>query len=194
MQVKIYREPENESLILDEEALAKYHELVSSLGIPVVTPKKVPSVYQSLNTAQSRILTALCPLKSRIKAFNKSAIPVEILETIKFVTDNEMFDEIEIWCDDTKPDPLVIGKHYRSPEDKASGYNWNMHSTLIARWGDCAYEFPVLLEMGTERIQQNFMQIAVIAKQAVQNFIDCPDMHVQQFINNGRTPFENIRV
>ncbi len=32
------------------------------------------------------------------------------------------------------------------------GYNWRMHHTLVARWGDCAYEFLELLELGRQRI------------------------------------------
>ena len=36
MEVKIYREPENEALILDEEQLAEYHQLTSELGLKVI--------------------------------------------------------------------------------------------------------------------------------------------------------------
>ena len=184
-QVKIYREPENEHLIMDEEALTEYHRLTAELGIPAVKPEKVPNVYQPINQAQARILTALCPTAVKVTAYTKSTIPVEVLQTIKFAQDMEMFDWMEVWYDDKAPDPIIIGKNYMSEDDRAKGYNWKMHYTLVARWGDCAYEFLDLLELGTKRIIQNLTNEAKEIKQLVDMFLAEPEVHAQKFIQNG---------
>jgi len=154
MQVKVYREPENEHLILDENALAEYHRLTEELGIPAVKPEKVPNVYQPLNNAQVRILTALCPASVKI------------------------------------PDPMIIGKGYQSEEDRNKGYSWRMHHTLIARWGDCAYEFVDLLELGRKRVMQNLLIDAKELKQLVDMFLAEPEVHVEKFIQTGTTIYK----
>jgi hypothetical protein len=190
MQVKVYREPENEHLILDENALAEYHRLTEELGIPAVKPEKVPNVYQPLNNAQVRILTALCPASVKITAYTKSTIPVEVLQTIKFAQDMEMFDWMEVWYDDKAPDPMIIGKGYQSEEDRNKGYSWRMHHTLIARWGDCAYEFVDLLELGRKRVMQNLLIDAKELKQLVDMFLAEPEVHVEKFIQTGTTIYK----
>lgn len=190
MEVKVYREPENEHLILDEEALNEYHKLTAELGIPAVKPEKVPNVYQPLNQAQVRILNALCPTAVKITAYTKSTIPVEVLQTIKFAKDMEMFDWMEVWYDDKAPDPMIIGKNYMSEEDRTKGYNWRVHHTLVARWGDCAYEFLDLLELGRKRIIQNLINEAKEIKQLAEIFLAEPEVHAEKFIQNGTITYK----
>lgn len=185
MEVKIYREPENEHLILNEEALKLYHELTAELNIPAVKPKKVPNVYQPLNQTQVRILSALCPVSVDMTKYTKSTIPVEVLQTIKFAKDMQMFDRICVWYDDKEPDPMIIGKNFMSEEDKTKGYDWRMHHTLIARWGDCAYEFLDLLELGKQRIIKRMINEATEIKQLVDMFLGAPDVHADKFIESG---------
>jgi hypothetical protein len=190
MEIKIYREPENEHLILDENALAEYHRLTEELGIPAVKPEKVPNVYQPINLAQARILGALCPMSVKITAYTKSTIPVEVLQSIKFAQNMEMFDWMEVWYDDKAPDPMIIGKSYQSEEDRVKGYNWRMHHTLVARWGDCAYEFLELLELGRQRIIQNLTNEAKEIKQLVDMFLAEPEVHTEKFIQTGTTIYK----
>ena len=92
MEVKIYREPENVGLLLDENELAEYQQLAEELGIPEVKQGKTPSVYQTLNQVQIRALEALCPAKTSLEEYNRSTIPVEVLRALKFIKENEMFD------------------------------------------------------------------------------------------------------
>lgn len=188
--VKIYREPENEHLILDEEALTEYHRLTAELGIPAVKADKVPNVYQPINQSQVRILTALCPMSAKITDYTKSTIPVEVLQTIKFAQDMEMFDWMEVWYDDKAPDPMIIGKNFMSEDDRAKGYNWRTHHTLVARWGDCAYEFLELLELGRKRIIQNLTNEAKEIKQLVDLFLAEPELHAEKFIQNGTITYK----
>ncbi len=190
MQVKIYREPENQHLIVDEEALKLYHELTAELNIPAVKPEKVPNVYQPLNQAQIRILSALCPVSVDMTKYTKSTIPVEVLQTIKFAKDMEMFDKICVWYDDKEPDPMIIGKNYIAEDDRIKGYDWRMHHTLIARWGDCAYEFMDLLELGRQRVMKRMMNEATEIKQLIDMFLAAPEVHADKFIESGTTIYK----
>jgi hypothetical protein len=71
MEVKIYREPENEALILDEAQLAEYHELTSELGLQVVTQQEqqVPNIYTFLNSAMTKQLHAICPKHESVENY-----------------------------------------------------------------------------------------------------------------------------
>jgi translation initiation factor 2 alpha subunit (eIF-2alpha) len=190
MEVKIYREPENVGLLLDEEQLKEYQTLASELGIPEVNPDKIPSVYQVLNHNQTRALEALCPASIDLKNYSRSTIPVEVLQAIKFVTDNEMFDKIEVWYDDKNPDPMIIGKKYNNDNDRQKGYSWTMVNTLIARWGDCAYELPELVEMGKKRLVEEKKEKAIDLLQKINSFLEYPEIHINRYLSDGFLNFE----
>ena len=190
MEVKIYREPENVGLLLDDEQLEKYQSLALELGIPEVKPDKTPSVYQVLNTSQTRALEALCPASIDLKSYSRSTIPVEVLQAIKFVVDNEMFDKIEVWYDDKNPDPMIIGKKYNNDNDRQKGYSWTMVNTLIARWGDCAYELPELIEMGKKRLVEEKKEKAIDLLQKINSFLEYPEIHINKYLSDGYVNFE----
>ena len=176
MEVKIYREPENVGLLLDDE--------------PEVKPDKTPSVYQVLNTSQTRALEALCPATTELKKYSRSTIPVEVLQAIKFVVDNDMFDVIQVWFDDKNPDPMIIGRKYNNDNDRQKGYSWTMTSTLIARWGDCAYELNELVEMGKKRLVEEKKEKAIDLLQKINSFLEYPEIHINKYLSDGYVNFE----
>ena len=190
MEVKIYREPENVGLLLDDEQLEKYQSLALELGIPEVKPDKTPSVYQVLNTSQTRALEALCPATTELKNYSRSTIPVEVLQAIKFVVDNDMFDVIQVWFDDKNPDPMIIGRKYNNDNDRQKGYSWTMTSTLIARWGDCAYELNELVEMGKKRLVEEKKEKAIDLLQKINSFLEYPEIHINKYLSDGYVNFE----
>jgi hypothetical protein len=190
MEVKIYREPENVGLLLDENELAEYQQLASELGIPEVKNDKTPSVYQTLNTVQARALEALCPAKTDLEFYNRSTIPVEVLRAIKFIRENEMFDFIKVWYDDKNPDPIIIGEKYKSQSDRSNNYSWNTEKILIARWGDCAYELPELVEMGKERIKKEYTEMAIDIQNKINAFMEYPDIYINKFLSDGYMNFK----
>ena len=190
MEVKIYRELENVGLLLDEEQLEKYQSLALELGIPEVKPDKTPSVYQVLNSSQTRALEALCPASTELKNYSRSTIPVEVLQAIKFVVDNDMFDVIQVWYDDKNPDPMIIGKRYQNDNDRQKGYSWMMTSTLIARWGDCAYELSELVEMGKKRLMEEKKEKAIDLLQKINSFLEYPEIHINKPLSDGYVNFE----
>jgi hypothetical protein len=194
MEVKIYREKENEILIMDEQELISYNQLAEELGIK---PKKqddiqnCPIVYPILNEAMQRQLKALCPSSTDLKEYTRSTIPVEILRVCKFCIDNEMFDDIKVWFDDKQLDPLIIGYKWRSEEDKQKGYSWNKNKYLIARWGDCAKEIPELLSDGFERVKQQLLDKAVEVNEKVKSIIANPDIYARKIVN-GQSSDMNV--
>jgi hypothetical protein len=190
MEVKIYREPENVGLLLDEDQLAEYQQLAEELGIPEVNPTKTPNVYQVLNTQQERALKALCPASLLLESYNRSTIPVEVLHAIKFVKENEMFDFIRVWYDDKNPDPMIIGERYTSEESRQKEYTWNTYKSLIARWGDCAYELNELVEMGKERLKKEYTEKALDIQMKIEAFLKYPDIQINKYLEDGNVNFE----
>lgn len=190
MEVKIYREPENVGLLLDENELAEYQQLAKELGIPDVKSDKTPSVYQTLNQVQIRALEALCPAKTELAFYNRSTIPVEVLRAIKFIKENEMFDFIKVWYDDKNPDPIIVGEKYRTQNDREKEYSWNTEKVLVARWGDCAYELPELVEMGKARLKEEFTAKAIDIQSKIESFLEHPELYVNKYLSEGRINFE----
>jgi hypothetical protein len=190
MEVKIYREPENVGLLLNEDELAEYQQLAEELGIPEVKSGKTPSVYQTLNAVQVRALQALCPASTSLESYSRSTIPVEVLRAIKFIKENEMFDFIKVWYDDKNPDPIIVGEKYRTQSDRDNGYTWNTEKILIARWGDCAYELPELVEMGKIRLKQEFTEKAIDIQSKIESFLTHPELYINKYLSEGRINFE----
>jgi hypothetical protein len=187
MEVKIYREPENEALILDEVQLAEYNDLASELGFATtqnVEEQNVPNIYISLNTAMEKQLKAICPVKVDADKYNKSTIPLEVLKVYKFAKDNKMFDGFHIWYNDVDPDPMLIGWNWRSESDKEKGYTWCINRFLIARWGDCALELPELLELGFQKMKQELLDKAQSAIDKCNAVLSNPDLHVRKILSN----------
>lgn len=193
MEVKIYREPENENLILDEEQKTEYNQLISELGFPEQSDKSknhTPNVYPFINDAMEKQLKALCPAVSKAEKYTVSTIPLEVLKVLKFAKENEMFDEYEIWYADKEPDPLLIGKKWRSEEAKIKDYSWQKNSYLIARWGDCAMELNELLKKGYESIKLSIQDSAKLAVEKANSIVGSPDTYTRKYLNGDKLDIE----
>ena len=185
MEVKIYREPENEALILDEAQLAEYHELTSELGLQVVTQQEqqVPKVYTFLNSAMTKQLHAICPRHTSVEDYKKSTIPVEVLKVLKFAKSNNMYEGYEIWYNDIEPDPLLIGWNYSSDNAREKQYGWMKDRFLMARWGDCALEIPELLQVGFDKLKQELLDKAKQAISTCKSVVEDPDVYVRKVLS-----------
>jgi len=186
MEVKIYREPENEALILDEEQLAEYHELTAELGLQVVDQQeqKVPNVYTFLNSAMTKQLHAICPRHLKVEEYKKSTIPVEVLKVLKFAKEQNMYEGYEIWYNDVEPDPLLIGWNYSNDRARENNYDWQKDRFLMARWGDCAMELPELLQVGFDKLKQELIDKAKQAISTCKSVIEDPDMYVRKVLSD----------
>lgn len=184
MEVKIYREPENASLIIEEKDLEEYNELISSLGLLAPNPdkEKVPNVYMHLNKAMEKQLLTLCPVRTPITSYNKTTIPLEVLKVYKFALDNEMFEGYEIWSDDKNPDPILIGWKFTNPEAKEKGYSWMKERSIIARWGDEALELTDLLQRGYDKLKQQLEDKAKEMNNICRDIVDNADVYTRKVL------------
>jgi hypothetical protein len=186
MEVKIYREPENEALILDEEQLAEYNELTAELGLQTVEQsqeQKVPNVYIFLNSAMTKQLHAICPKHSVVEDYRKSTIPVEVLKVLKFAKSNNMYEGYEIWYNDVEPDPLLIGWNYIDDNARKNQYSWRKDRFLMARWGDCALKLPELLQVGFDKLRQELIDKAKTSISTCKSVIEDPDVYVRKILS-----------
>jgi hypothetical protein len=185
MKVKVYREPENESLVLNEEELADYHNLIESLGLKnsvVVEDRKCPNVYINLNDDAQKLLRAVCPRGEKIESYVRTTIPLEVLKVYEFAKKNEMFDYCEIWYDDKAPDPMLVGFRYSSEERRQDKSTWNGIYSLLARWGDEALELDQLMQLGYGKIKQSIIDKAEETLSLCRDIKENPDLHVRKYM------------
>jgi hypothetical protein len=185
MEVKIYREKENEELILDETQLEEYNQLATKLGLQTQERQetnKIPNVYICLNTAMQKQLQALCPMAVDASKYTKSTIPLEVLKVYNFTKENEMFDGFQVWYNDVDPDPLLIGWKWQNEEAKKKEYTWRRDRFLIARWGDCAMELSELLELGFNNLKQQLLDKAKDAIFRSKMILEEPDIYVRKIL------------
>lgn len=188
MEVKIYRELENESLIIDELQLKEYNALATELGLQSIERQeenKTPNVYTCLNTAMQKQLQAICPKIEDAENYKRSTIPLEVLKVYKYAKDNEMFDGYQIWYNDVDPDPLLIGWKWMDEEAKEKEYSWKKNRFLMARWGDCAMEMPELLELGFNTLKTELMDKTKEAMSKCEAIIKDPDIYVRKIISGS---------
>lgn len=186
MEVKIYREKENESLILNEKELLEYNALALELGLLPAESKnnEIPNVYLCMNQAIQRQLQALCPSVVDAECYTRSTIPLEVLKVFKFAKDNKMFEGMQVWYDDIAPDPLLVGWKWNNDEAKEKNYTWMKTFYLIARWGDCACEIDELCLMGFKRIEQQLKDKATVGMDKCKAVLLNPAVYVNKILSN----------
>lgn len=188
MEVKIYRELENENLILDESQLTEYNAIALELGLTTQEKKEdnlTPILYPFLNTAMLKQLKAVCPTSTKAENYTKSTIPLEVLQVYKYCKDNKMFDGFSVWYNDVNPDPLLIGWKWQNENAKEKDYKWQTDMYLIARWGDCALEMTDLLQLGFNNIKKELVNKAKLAIDKCTSLVNNPDMYVDKILSNN---------
>jgi len=185
MEVKIYREPENESLIMDEKSLSEYHSLVKKMGLSNEVQEKTPSVYIPINNAMSKLLKAICPNTQQVEEYNKSTIPLEVLQVLDYCKQNNMYEGYEIWHAQNDPDPLLVGWKYLDDNDRKNGYTFNQKKYLIARWGDCALELDELLKKGFGILKISLMDSAREVLSFSESVLKDPDSYVRKHLKRS---------
>ena len=193
MEVKIYREPENEALIVDEEQLQEYKALLKELNLEApadIDQKRVPNIYIHMNKTMAKQLQAVCPDIKEIKEYKRSTIPLEVLKVYQFALQNKMFEGFDIWFNSKDPDPMLIGWNYLNNDDRDNNYTWRKSRTLIARWGDCALELPELLQLGFDKIKQQLLDKTAKGKDLCESILKDPDRFVRDAIDEKSVSFD----
>jgi hypothetical protein len=170
--VETYIIEETQELIYDNEKLDQWNNLVNELGLQgqtkIQAKDKSPIPFLHMKTSLVNVFLQLCPRRVDIKEYDKTPIPVEILDLAALSVKEQYFNKIEIWYDDKTPDPACIGiigkwviynsKYARLAEvptesealtwkDKPDYYSHYFEETakyLIGRWADVKQSFEQL--------------------------------------------------
>lgn len=147
--VKIFYADETSTIMVDEKEASKWKDLIEELEIEgqkeLYSQQKSPIPYMYMKKSIERLFEVLCPEKAVYTAYNKEPIPVRVLETIAYCKEHELFERMEVWYDDTDPDPILVGERTKPSQNSADHY-------LIARWGDEDRSFEELREVAKKRL------------------------------------------
>lgn len=141
---------ETQALIYDNEQLDKWNEHVSVLGLTgqqkIVQKDKSPIPFLWMNSATIRVFETLCPTKVDVAAYDKTPIPVEILDLLVLAKRENYFDLIEIWYNEEDKDPCAVGYKYRPSEAGSNEWYRKAYAEkyLIGRWADVKQSFKEL--------------------------------------------------
>lgn len=170
--VETYIIEETQELIYDNEKLDQWNKRVAELGLTgqtkIQAKDKSPIPFLHMKQTLISVFAQLCPRKVDITAYDKTPIPVEILDLAALSVNEKYFNKIEIWYDDKTPDPACIGivgkwvvyrRNYShiaefATEQEAVAlinhadyYNHHFEETakyLIGRWADVKASFAEL--------------------------------------------------
>lgn len=111
--VETYIIEETQELIYDNTKLDQWNKLVGELGLTgqtkIQAKDKSPIPFLHMKRTLVVVFETLCPRKVDIKAYDKTPIPVEILDLAALSVKEKYFNKIEIWYDDKTPDPACVG-------------------------------------------------------------------------------------
>lgn len=104
---------ETQELIYDNEKLDQWNKRVAELGLTgqtkIQAKDKSPIPFLHMKSSLVNVFLQLCPRRVDIKDYDKTPIPVEILDLAALSAKERYFNKIEIWYDDKTPDPACVG-------------------------------------------------------------------------------------
>jgi hypothetical protein len=117
--VETYIIEETQELIYDNEKLNAWNDHVANLGLvgqtKIQAKDKSPIPFLHMKRSLISVFEQLCPSRVDVSEYDKTPIPVEILDLVALSVRENYFSKIEIWYDDKSPDPAcigLIGKYY----------------------------------------------------------------------------------
>lgn len=169
---------ETAELIYDNDKLQEWNDYIDKLGLKgqttLVKPEKSPIPFMFMKESMVRMFRTLCPRTTDIEDYDVTPIPVEILELCMLSKKEKYFSKIQIWYDDSDPDPVCVGmtcQFYGYPPNGGSRtaymntrkevldiigegntvYTANEKHYLIGKWADVKRGFKELKEMAIAR-------------------------------------------
>lgn len=150
--VETFYVEETTNLIHDGESLKTWNEKCAELGLEgqsaIVTVGKSPIPFLWMNSSIVSTFEVLCPTKVDVTKYNKSPIPVELLEVISLCAKEQYFDGLKVWYNDRQKDPVIVG--YKMRDDKEFGESWYTDhysdKYLIGRWADVKTSLDSLVD------------------------------------------------
>lgn len=180
-EVETYLIEETVGLIYDNEQLERWNSHVKDLGLTgqqtLSKPEKSPIPFMHMKQTIISVFETLCPRKVDVSVYDKTPIPVEVLELIALSKREQYFEKIQIWFDDKDPDPACIGinpngwyvSYDTKKEDytrrtkqeaeqlaqetggKATPFSWDNNHYLIGRWADVKRPIDELKDLAKKR-------------------------------------------
>lgn len=145
---------ETSELIHDNEKLEQWNLRVDELGLQgqksVVVVGKSPLPFLWMNTALVSTFETLCPTKVDIKKYDKTPIPVEILDLVALSVKEEYFYKMEIWYNEKDLDPVCVGYVYDHNHNDDWGKAYYAKKYLIGRWADVKASLDSLAKLAKE--------------------------------------------
>lgn len=216
--VETFLVEETVELIYDNEKLDKWNELIGELKLKgqqgIVHKDKSPIPFMFMNNSLKNIFTELCPQKVSVEDYGKTPIPVEILDLISLSVKEKYFNNIQIWYNDTNPDPVCVGKigyyyemsYYSDSNEKLKNKHFDSKqevidaggkhpsysvedSYLIGRWADVKKSLPELKKDARDRYIENHNVNLKKELKNIQRKIDDIDINADLYINGEYIPF-----
>lgn len=133
---------ETQELIYDNEKLDQWNKHVAELGLKGQTKirkaEKSPIPFLHMKKSMVKTFETLCPRKVKLEEYDKTPIPVEILDLVLLSKNEGYFSKFAIWYDDMTPDPVCIGfaknANWKPEYDSWDSYSFDLY--LIGRWAD----------------------------------------------------------
>lgn len=148
--VETFYVEETTNLIHDNEALAKWNERVEELGLQgqkqVVKTDKSPIPFLWMNSAVVSTFETLCPTKVDISAYDKTPIPLELLEVVSLCRKENYFDSIKVWYNEKQKDPVIVGYVAKPGKTDEWDLNYFGQKYLIGRWADVKASLDQLID------------------------------------------------
>lgn len=132
---------ETVDLLHDNDQLDKWNERVEELGLigqkTIIKKDKSPIPFMWMNNSLLATFEILCPTKVDVDKYDKTPIPVEILDLISLSNNEGHLDLIEVWYNEKSPDPVCIGYKF-DPKTKDDLWykKYQAQKYLIGRWAD----------------------------------------------------------
>jgi hypothetical protein len=202
--VEIYFDQELSDIVFDSEKLEEWKKTCKELGLEnqlkLSKGDDSPIPYPFMNTSMRRIASTLCPTNVEVGKYDKTPIPLEVIQQLALCKKEGYFQDIEVWYDDKSPDPFLIGlrckfysyqdgtrerKEFDTKEEaqKWTGENNSVYPTnvthyLIARWGDVKKDFKRLKVEAKERFLEEYSS-------TMKNDIEVLQMKLKQIKDNA---------
>lgn len=162
------------NLIHDGEALQKWNDKIEELGLEgqksvLVMKDKSPIPFLWMNNSLIATFSTLCPTKVNIDKYDKTPIPLEILELVSLSKKEGYFDLIQVWYNDVDKDPVVVGYSIDQEYKNRESYYQEVYSKkyLIGRWADMKASLDTLID----RAKQVYIQMTTASyKQQIRDY------------------------
>lgn len=169
--VETFYVQETTNLIHDQDSLDKWNAKVEELGLEgqkkvLVVKDKSPIPFLWMNNAIINAFKTLCPTACKIEEYDKTPIPVELLETVGLCKNEGYFDKIEIWYNERDKDPVIVGFSFNNSKNSDWEKEWYGKKYLIGRWADVKASLDALVDRAKKLfIQQTISNAKAQIKQ-----------------------------